>query len=140
LHRASAHVMAGWNVKIPALAIKVELARQAYDDLAQAQRIEQLLWGLTRGRDRKPTIGAGHRALMQAIDAGRAPGEMLAGLHHLVKPHLRALYGELLPALDPMCDATALQILPAQLPVLDAQIAWAGAALPALGLRAAHPL
>jgi uncharacterized ferritin-like protein (DUF455 family) len=124
LHRSCAWVMAGHNPKVPELWVKVELARHAYDDLAQAMKLEQHIGGLTRQEDGPPTLASGFRALISRLDSAPDAAALAAGVYLVLKPKLLQLYREAIPSLHETCDATARHLLVNQVESLEAQCSW----------------
>lgn len=127
LHRATAHVLAGWSPKIPELHVKAAAARHAFEDLDTAQRLARHGWALTRGWSpgHVPAVSTGTVELMRAVDSAPGPSEVVVAIYGVIKRHMITLAGELLRGISPVLDATLLYVLPQALELLERQAAWA---------------
>jgi uncharacterized ferritin-like protein (DUF455 family) len=136
IHRASAHILAGWSPKVRDLSTKREMARHAYEDLEQVKRIESHIFAITRSGEHRSTVPAGLVRAMRAIDASRTEREMLVGLYGLAKRDLLVSYARIAASMDPILDATLGYVLPPMSGLLSRQLQWAEAACEGEDVRA----
>jgi uncharacterized ferritin-like protein (DUF455 family) len=125
VHRASAHILAGWNAKTEDLTVKRELARQAFEDLSQAQRLAGHVFALMRSQTHCSVVPSGLIEAMRAVDASSSTREMLVGLAGVAKRDLLVTYHRLIRELDPVLDANLCVLLPIGADGLARQLLWA---------------
>lgn len=122
LHRALAHVSAGWAVKLPDLSIKAALARHAYEDLDAHAKLLSHLAAITRGPTEKLELSAGTVDAALMIDLAPDADAMLIALYGIGRRHLFLGYEELSAALDPILDANLLYATKPATELLRAQL------------------
>jgi uncharacterized ferritin-like protein (DUF455 family) len=124
LHRALAHVSAGWAVKVPDLSIKAALARHAYEDLDIAHKLTGHLYALTRQPADKAVLPRGMSEAARMIDLAPNADAMLVALYGIGRRHLFHAYEELSKLLDPVLDAQLLYLAHPAVEVLRSQLKY----------------
>lgn len=130
--RASAHVLAGWIVKVPQMNLKTTLAQTFQEDIEHASELRHRLLALAGTHGSPVRTSSSWQRLMRAVDSARSPAELLVGLYRVVKLRLISRYEALRSGLDPIADAPLLRSIRRILPEKRRQLAWAAAAMPRL--------
>lgn len=129
LERASAHVLAGWIVKIPQMDIKTTLAQHFQEDIEHATELRHRLVALVGTHGSPLRISTGFQQLMRSVDAARTPTEFLIGLYLIVKRRQVSRYRALRARMDKIADAPSLRSIRRILPEKRRQVAWAEATI-----------
>lgn len=127
--RASAHVLAGWIVKIPEFALKKGCGRALHQKMSTAHQVERALASLRNAADVDSAIPRAARERMIEIDRLDDPHRVLERIFLDLGPYLAELHERALEAGDEILDAPVLDVLSASLPRTRAQSRWAAAEL-----------
>jgi len=107
-------MMAGWIALTPELPVKLEMARQVYEDALHADALGKRLAELrSQGQVSRPPNDA-FVTFMNAIEDKEEWGdtiERLTGIYRVIKPHLVAHYSAHIAAANPVYEPPTLRIL-----------------------------
>src|SRR6266852_2166687 len=107
-------MMAGWIALTPELEVKLEMARQVYEDALHADALGKRLAELrSQGQVSKPANEA-FVTFMNAIEdkeEWRDTIERLVGIYRVLKPHLISHYSSHVAAMNPVYEPPTLRIL-----------------------------
>src|SRR5260370_32599321 len=106
-------MMAGWIALTPELPVKLEMARQVYEDALHADMLGKRLAELrSQGQVSKPANEAFVTFANAIEDKEEWVGtvEPLVGIYRVVKPHLGSPYNSHVPAANPVYEPPALRI------------------------------
>jgi|SRR5580658_7736628 pyrroloquinoline quinone (PQQ) biosynthesis protein C len=107
-------MMAGWIALTPELPVKLETARQVYEDALHADALGKRLAELrSQAQVSRPTNQA-FVTFMNAIEDKEEWGdtiERLTGIYRVLKPHLVAHYSAHLAAANPVYEPPTLRVL-----------------------------
>ncbi|MGC1134209.1 MAG: DUF455 family protein [Nitrososphaeraceae archaeon] len=128
--RASAHILAGWNPKIPEMNVKVMCGQHLFQDMDNAAVLRNRNKALTMLEEKKSlTIPEGWRTVMVRIDSAKNTAQMLTGLYFVIKHHVTELYELFLANTDPISDAPSIRLISRILPEKIRQVLWAEKAM-----------
>ena len=107
-------MMGGWIALTPELPVKLEIARQVYEDALHADALGKRLAELrSQGQVSKPPNEA-FIEFMNAVEDKEEWGETierLTGIYRVLKPHLIAHYSAHIAAANPVYEPPTLRIL-----------------------------
>ena len=107
-------MMAGWIALTPELQVKLEMARQVYEDATHADMLGKRLAELrSQGQVSKPANEA-FTTFMNALEDKEEWGETierLVGIYRVLKPHLISHYSTHVAAANPVYEPPTLRIL-----------------------------
>lgn len=127
--RASAHVLAGWLVKVPEFALKKGCGRALHQKMSVAHQIERSLDSLRNAADLELRIPGAARDRMMQIDRMQRPRDVLAEIFLELGPYLSELHRRALEAGDELLNGPILEVVAASLSQTRSQIRWAAAEL-----------
>jgi hypothetical protein len=107
-------MMAGWIALTPELPVKLEMARQVYEEALHADALGKRLGELRSQAQLSRPANETFVALMNEIEDQEEWGqtiERLVGIHRVMKPHLVAHYSAHLAAANPVFEPPTLRIL-----------------------------
>jgi len=107
-------MMAGWIALTPELPVKLEMARQVYEEALHADALGKRLGELRSQAQLSRPANETFVALMNEIEDQEEWGqtiERLVGIHRVMKPHLVAHYSAHLAAANPVYEPPTLRIL-----------------------------
>jgi len=122
LERATAHVLAGWIVKVPDLDAKLVMGQHLDNGMDRATQLRHVL--LTR-HDREASgivVPRSWVELMKGIDRSASASDLLAAIYLRVKPLVLDHYRRLLGQADPLFDARLVRLVRGWLPELEAEL------------------
>src|ERR1700688_5219584 len=106
-------MMAGWIALTPQIEVKLEMARQVYEDALHTDALGKRLPELRAQIASKPP-NAEFVTFMNAIEdkeEGEDTIERLVGIYRVLKPHLISHYSAHVAATNPLYDPPTLRIL-----------------------------
>ena len=107
-------MMAGWIALTPELPVKLEMARQVYEEALHADALGKRLGELRSQAQLSRPANETFVALMNEIEDQEEWGqtiERLVGIHRVMKPHLVAHYSAHVAAANPVYEPPTLRIL-----------------------------
>jgi uncharacterized ferritin-like protein (DUF455 family) len=123
--RTSAHILAGWIVKIPEFSFKKAAARALFQRMSTAHLAERTLESLQSASDLQLRVPRAAQARMIDIDRSPSSREVLAALFLDLGPHVVELHERAIELGDEIWNGPILDVLRASLPKARAQLAWA---------------
>jgi uncharacterized ferritin-like protein (DUF455 family) len=131
--RSSAHILAGWIVKIPEFALKLGSARALHQRMNAAHQIDRALEALRNASDLQLQVPCTARDRMITLDAMPSTDAVLERLFLDLGPYLVELHQRALDASDEILNAPLIEVLRASLAQQRDQISWALGALAGSG-------
>jgi hypothetical protein len=107
-------MMAGWIALTPEFSVKLEMARQVYEEALHADALGKRLGELRSQAQLSRPANESFVALMNEIEDQEEWGqtiERLVGIHRVMKPHLVAHYSAHVAAANPVYEPPTLRIL-----------------------------
>ena len=107
-------IMAGWIALTPELSAKLLLGRHVWDNAQHTDAWGRRLPELRAHAQESEASSEAFAQLMDAIEQPEEPGqsaERLAGIYHVLKPHLLAVYGEHRRRANPVYEPPTCRIL-----------------------------
>ena len=107
-------MMAGWIALTPELAVKLEMAKQVYEDALHADALGKRLPELRAQPQISKPPNEAFVTFMNAIEDKEEwedTIERLVGIYRVLKPHLIAHYSSHVSAMNPVYEAPTLRIL-----------------------------
>jgi hypothetical protein len=107
-------MMGGWIALTPELPVKLETARQVYEDALHADALGKRLAELRSKAQLSRPANEAFVAFMNALEDREEWGETierLTGIYRVLKPHLVAHYSAHLAAANPVYEPPTLRIL-----------------------------
>lgn len=107
-------MMAGWIALTPELPVKLEMARQVYEDALHADMLGKRLGELRSQAQISKPANQAFVAFLNAIEdqeQWEETLERLVGIYRVFKPHLVAHYSAHLAAANPIYEPPTLRIL-----------------------------
>ena len=123
-------MMAGWIALTPELAVKLEMAKQVYEDALHTDALGKRLPELRCGRKSvaaSESPNPGFAQLVQAVTEPERPDqtiEKLVGVFDVLKPHLIDVYERTALETDQIADAPTIEILEDVLRRTRRHVAW----------------
>lgn len=127
--RSSAHVLAGWIVKIPEFDLKKAAARALYQRMSAAVHLERTLDSLKKAAELKMAVPSAARTRMMDVDRSATSAEVLEGLFLELGPHLVELHRKAIGLGDELWNGPILEMLQVSLSHVEGQLGWAKKAL-----------
>ncbi len=107
-------MMAGWIALTPQIAVKLEIARQVYDDALHADALGKRLPELRAQTQASKPANQAFVAFMNEIEDKEEwedTIERLVGIYRVLKPHLVSHYSAHVAAANPVYEPPTLRIL-----------------------------
>src|SRR6266849_7976009 len=107
-------MMAGWIALTPELEVKLEMARQVYEDALHTDMLGKRLGELRSQAQVSTPANEAFVTFMNAIEDKEEWGdtiERLVGIYRVLKPHLISHYSSHVAALNPVYEPPTLRIL-----------------------------
>jgi hypothetical protein len=125
--RASAHILAGWNPKIPNLDLKTRSAIHLCEDIDHANQLNLRLEILAKSQKIELRIPSGWKKMVERIDNSDNVWDLLLSLYLVVKRKIVELYRRYLRNVDPIAEYDLIRSIKVILREKKEQVQWAQA-------------
>jgi len=123
--RASAHILSGWNPKIPHLELKTISAIHLFQDMSHANQLHLRLEILAKYQKIELRVPIGWMRLVERIDRSKDVWHLLSALYLIIKQRIVEIYHSYLENSDPLADQDLMLSIRRILTEKQGQIQWA---------------